>query len=63
MIGRQLAIKIMKKRCATNHHANSFQLKEKMDVAQEKREVDTSKQILILKVSMLDDTRILNNDR
>ena len=31
MIGRQLAIKIMKKRCATNHHANSFQLKEKIE--------------------------------
>ena len=44
MIGRQVAIKMMKKRCATNHHANSFQLKgKKMDVAQEKREVDTSK--------------------
>ena len=43
MIGKQVAIKMMKKRCATNHHANSFQLKEKMDVAQEKREVDTSK--------------------
>ena len=29
MIGKQVAIKMMKKRCATNHHANSFQLKEK----------------------------------
>ena len=31
MIGRQVAIKMMKKRCATNHHANSFQLKEKIE--------------------------------
>ena len=36
MIGRQVAIKMMKKD-ATNHHANSFQLKEKWTLRKKTR--------------------------